>query len=346
MRLRASDTDYAGTMWPTVFWAACAIGLLIPSLMLLGSIAPTFTVFCLTYCAFLFMARNFLDGTAGHFMAFALAIATFILVPTVQQAIASQALEPYRVEAVKPSGPVDWSGHVRVEADLPYLDEGTTKRLVEELLLSGEIHTVTLADVKWSAFAELTSNTAPIVEDELSFGWSRTGNCPARLEEHWNDPEPPPAEAGSVRPREYFERLQQLTSDCIIPTEPAEDHDWRLRYGTWREADEAREERLQFGRYWGESYGENPKVDFITLQSREGEYALRLFHPMRSAWKVPFQLRNTRTYTLLLDISGLRIAHSTYPDQQYWRDDIGYWLGEGIARDIGYGPAIPFGFMH
>ena len=346
MRLRASDIDYAGTMWPTVFWAACAIGLLIPSLMLLGSIAPNFTVFCITYCVFLFMARRLLDGVSGHFTAFFCAIGTFILVPTIQRAIASQALDPYRVETIKPAGPIKWSGNVRVESDLRRIEEHTSSTLVKDLLLSGDVQTVTLADVKWSDFPELTSSNASTVEEEISFGWSKVGDCPPRLETHWRDPEPPPAEIGGARQREYLERLQQLISDCIIQTETVEGFDWRLRYGSWSEADEGREERVVFGRSWGESYGDGVKVDFVTLQKRDGEYAVRLFHPMRSAWNVPFQLRSTRFYTPLLDVSGLRIARSYYPEEQYRRDDLGHWLGKGVAREIGYGSAIPFGFIH
>ena len=346
MRLRASDLDYAGTMWPTVFWAACAIGLPIPSLMLLGSIAPNFTLFCLLYCGFLFMARWLLDGAAGHFMAFVFAIGTFILVPTVQRAIASRALESYQVEALEPSGPIEWSGHVRVESALRSPDEYSLRRLVEELLLSGNVHTVTLADVKWSEFSELTSKNPPMVEEEMSFGWSKAGNCPVRLEAHWRDPEPPPPEIGGAPQRAYLERLQQLTSECIVQTETVEGFDWRLRYGTWREVGEARVPENVFGQFGGGVYGDSLKVDFITLEPREGDYTIRLFHPMRSAWKVPFELRSTRFYTQLLDVSGLRIARSYYPDEQYWRDDLGHWLGEGVAREIGYGPAIPFGLIH
>ncbi|MBX7456876.1 hypothetical protein K3152_01315 [Qipengyuania sp. 1NDH17] len=346
MRLRASDTDYAGTMWPTVFWAVCAIGLLIPSLMLLGSIAPNFTLFCLTYCCFLFMARRLLDGTAVHFMAFVLAIGTFILVPTVQRAIASRALELYQVEAIEPSAPIEWSGHVRVESALRSPGEYSIRRLVEELLLSGDVHTVTVADVRWSEFSELTSKKTPMVEEEMSFGWSKAGDCLARLEAHWRNPEPPPPEIGGARQREYRDRLRQLTSDCLTQTEIVEGFDWRLRYGTWREVDDTRETKIVFGRYRGEVYGDGLKVDFITLEPREGDYALRLFHPMRSAWKVPFEVRSTRFYTQLLDVSGLRIVRSYYPEEQYWRDDLGHWLGEGVARDVGYGSAIPFGFLH
>ena len=346
MRLRASDLDYAGTMWPTVFWAACAIGLLIPSLMLLGSIAPTFTVFCLTYCGFLFVARRLLDGEAAHFVAFAFAIGAFFLVPTVQRALASQALVPYQVEAVEPSGPIAWSGDVRIESELRDFDEYSLRRSVEELLLNGDVHTVTVANVKWSDYSELTSNSAPAVGDEISFSWSKAGDCPARLEAHWSDPEPPPAEIGRARRREYRERLRQLTLDCIIQTETVEGYDWRLRYGIWREVGKARETRNAFGRFRGENYDDGLKVDFITLEPREGGYALRLFHPMRSAWKVPFELGSTHFYTPLLDVSGLRIVKSYYPREQSWRDNIGYWLGEGVASDIGYGPAIPFGFIH
>lgn len=344
MRMRASDVEYSGSMWPTVFWATCAIGLLIPGLMLFGSIAPTLTLFCLTYCFFLFMARMFLGGEAGHLVAFIFSIGTFILVPTVQRSIVSQALEPYRIEAIKPSGPVGWSGHVRVESEFRRLNDSTLGGSVKELLLSGDIHTVTLADVNWSEFSDLTSRNAHAAEEEISFGWSNAGDCPQRLEEHWNDSDPPPREIVGARHRVYRERVQRLTSDCIVQTRTAEGFDWRLRYGTWDEADEVRETRVAFGRSWGESYGDGLKVDFITLQSRDGGYALRLFHPMQSAWKVPFELGSTHSYRRLLDISGLRVMRSHYPEEQYWRDEIGHWLGEEVARDMGYGSAIPFGF--